>query len=356
MNQNNYCIIMAGGQGSRFWPMSRANHPKQFIDILGQGQSMLQSTFERYARLCPRENIFIVTAEAWEEQVRQQIPGLKNHQVLCEPQRRNTAPCVAYAAAIINEINPNANVIVSPSDHAIFNEEKFEQDMNEALAVTERNDWVVTLGAVPVNPNTKYGYIQFSEESSTLENDNLHKVITFTEKPPLEMAMRFIQSGEFLWNAGIFVWRLPVLMAAYRQFLPSMAETMFNLSISSSKEDVENAYSSVEKISVDFGIIEKADNVHVMKSTFGWSDVETWDSLYNTCEKDEAGNAIASGDVQLYDCSNCMIHIPKGRTLIVKDLDGYIVNATEKKILICPRDQEQMIAKFASDYSLKQSK
>lgn len=356
MNPNNFCIIMAGGTGSRFWPMSRPNHPKQFIDIFGQGKTMLQSTFERYSKLCPRENIIIVTSEAFEDKVRKQIPSLLDHQVLCEPTRRNTAPCVAYAAAIINEINPNANIIVSPSDHAIFGDSQFEHDLGEAISVTDKHDWIVTLGATPSNPNTKYGYIQFAEDPSLSEDCNLHKVVTFTEKPPLEMAMQFIQSGEFLWNAGIFVWRLPVLMEAYRKFLPNVADNFFSLGIASPKEDIERAYTAVEKISVDFGIIEKAENVHVMKSTFGWSDVETWDSLYQTCNKDDYGNAIAAGEVMLYDCNDCMIHVADGRTLIVKDLDNYIVNVTEKKVLICPRNQEQMIAKFASDFYLKNEK
>lgn len=351
-NKNNYCIIMAGGFGSRFWPMSKSNNPKQFIDVLGTGQSMLQDTFGRFERICPRENILVVTSELYAERVREQIPNLKGYQVLCEPTRRNTAPCIAYAAAIINKLNPNANVIVSPSDHAIFNTEKFVKNIEQALMVTKNNDWIVTIGAHPNNPNTKYGYIQFDEKASLSEFESLHKVITFTEKPPLEMAKQFISSGEFFWNSGIFVWRMPVLMAAYRRFLPWIAENFFKLTQETSNDELERTYSVCEAVSVDIGIMEKADNVHVMESAFGWSDVETWDSLYSTSVLDRQGNALVSGKIFAYETTNCVIHIPQDKTVVLQGLDGYIVASDENTLLVCKRDKEDQLFKYSSDVEL----
>ena len=354
MNNNNFCIIMAGGTGSRFWPMCDDDNPKQFLDMFGTGKSMLQDTFERFERICPRENIIIITTQGYKDKVRQQIPALIDYQVLCEPQRRSTAPCVAYAAAVINDINPNANVIVSPSDHAIFDNDKFVTDLSQAIAITDQRDWIVTLGARPTDPNTKYGYIQMDEQPSLPETANVHKVVTFTEKPPVEMAMQFIMTGEFLWNAGLFIWRLPVLMEAYRQHLPALAETFFSLGINSSTADVEQAYAQAEAISVDFGIIEKAANVHVMEASFGWSDVETWDSLYNTCGKDMNYNAVASGQVLSYDCKNCIVHIPKDKHLVMQGLNDYIITYSGQTLMVCRRDQAERTAKFASDFDLMQ--
>lgn len=356
MNQNNFCIIMAGGMGSRFWPMSSYNNPKQFIDIFGTGQSMLQNTFRRLTLVCPRENIIIVTSRGCAEQVRQQIPDLLDYQVLCEPMRRNTAPCIAYAAAVINELNPNANVIVTPSDHVIFNDNLFAKDLGDAVSIADKYDWIVTIGVRPTTPNTKYGYIQFAEQSSTPALPMLHKVVTFTEKPPLDMAMQFINSGEFFWNTGILVWRLPVLMQSFRQFLPTIADTFGDLGFDTPPAELARIYSTTEAISVDFGIMEKADNVHVMEAEFGWSDVETWDSLYNTCPKDENDNAVATGRVMAYDCKGCVVHLPPSRTLIMQGLENCIVTANDEVMMICRREAENQIAKFASDYDLYKSK
>ena len=352
MNNNTYCIIMAGGFGSRFWPLSKDNNPKQFIDILGTGQSMLQATFHRFEQICPRKNIIIVTSQLYAQRVRNQIPDLCDYQVLCEPTRRNTAPCIAYAAAIINELNPHANVIVSPSDHAIFGEDKFVANMIQALDIVETHDWIVTIGVHPNNPNTKYGYIQFAEDASLPSVSNLHKVVTFTEKPPIEMAQQFLMSGEFFWNAGIFVWRLPVLMDAYRRFLPQIAENFFTLSTKTSPDQLDRTYSVCETISVDFGIMEKADNTYVMEAAFGWSDVETWDSLYNTCIRDSNNNAVVSGNTFTYDVSNCVVHIPNNKTVVLKGLDGYIVAGDENTLLVCPRNEEDCLFKYASDVEL----
>lgn len=352
MNENNYCIIMAGGYGSRFWPICKSNNPKQFLDILGTGQSMLQSTFSRFERICPRENIIIVTGELYADRVREQIKGLKCYQVLSEPTRRNTAPCIAYAASIIYARNPKANIIVTPSDHAIFGQDYFEQDMEQALALTEKNDIIITIGVRPTNPNTKYGYIQFAEEPALPKTENLHKVVTFTEKPPVEMARQFISTGEFFWNAGIFVWRLSTLRKAYRTYLPNIAKNFFTLTTETPAADLDSTYALSEAISVDFGIMEQADNVYVMEAGFEWSDVESWSSLYNICEHDDLNNGIVSGHAFTYDTKNTLVHVPANKNVIIQGLDNYIVAADDNTILICPRDREELIVKFASDVEL----
>lgn len=354
VNKNNFCIIMAGGFGSRFWPMSKANNPKQFVDVMGTGESMLQNTFHRFERICPRENIIIVTGQLYEERVRQQIPGLKRYQVLTEPTRRNTAPCVAYAASIINTLNPHANIVVTPSDHAVFGEDAFVENITQALQFVAQNPWIITIGARPVNPNTKYGYIQFQESYPVPDAPNLHKVVTFTEKPPIEMAQQFIASGEFFWNAGIFVWSLPTLLQAYRNYLPAIANAFFALTPDTPAVELDRVYSLCESISVDFGIMEKAANVYVMEATFGWSDVETWDSLYGTCTKDDNGNAIVSGNVFAYEVKNCVVHVPSTKTVVLQGMEDYIVAGDEDTLLICRRDQEHRTFKFSSDVDLQQ--
>ena len=340
---------MAGGTGSRFWPMSQADNPKQFLDILNIGQSMLQTTFHRFETVCPRENIVIVTGREYVHHVHEQIPGLAPWQVLGEPIRRNTAPCIAYAASVIGAVNPDANIVVSPSDHAIFGVHDFTSDIELALSITRENDSIVTLGVRPTAPNTNYGYIQFTEENEALK---LHKVKTFTEKPPLEVAKAFLATGEFFWNSGIFVWRLPTLMEAYRQFLPNVAETFFTLTSETKPADVDFIYSQSEAISVDFGIMEKASNVHVLEATFGWSDVESWETLYTTLPPGTNGNCIVSGNVFAYDVKDTIVHVPSYRTLVLQGLDGYIVAGDRDTLLVCRRDQEDRIVKFASDVEL----
>lgn len=355
MNKHTWCVIMAGGIGSRFWPISRTDHPKQFIDVMGVGRSMLQLTFERYEKICPRQNIVIVTGEQYADRVREQVPGLLPYQVLAEPLRRNTAPCIAYAAAVISQIDPEATLIVSPSDHAIFREEKFIADMHQAVQTVAEHDWIITLGAQPVRPDTSYGYIQFNEKPSLPKAKNLHKAVTFTEKPPLEMARQFIASGEFFWNAGIFVWQLPVLRETYRQYLPQIADTFFSLGLGTPWEDLERVYSQCESISVDNGIMEKADNVHVLAASFGWSDVETWESLYDVAHHDNNGNAVINGNVFTYNTKNTMVVMPndEGRTVVIEGLDGYIVAASHDTLMICRRKSEEHIFRFSSDVELK---
>lgn len=355
LNKHTWTVIMAGGLGSRFWPISRTDNPKQFIDVMGVGQSMLQLTFHRFEKICPRQNIVVVTGEQYVDSVRKQIPSLLPYQVLAEPLRRNTAPCVAYAAAVISQIDPDATIIVSPSDHAIFHEDKFMADINQAVQTVALRDWIITLGAQPVRPDTSYGYIQFNEKASLPRAMNLHKAVTFTEKPPVEMARQFIASGEFFWNTGIFVWSLSVLRKVYETYLPAIADSFFSLGLATPWEELERVYSLCESISVDNGIMEKADNVHVLAASFGWSDVETWDSLYDVSHNDHNGNAIVSGNVFTYDTHNCLVVMPNDsdKTVVLEGLDGYIVAASDDTLMVCRRNHEEQVFRFASDVELK---
>lgn len=347
---------MAGGFGSRFWPLCSVDKPKQFVDLMGTGESLIQSTFRRFETVCPRENIIIVTTKAHESQVRRQIPDLLDYQVLCEPFRRNTAPCIAYAASVVSGINPNANIIVTPADHAIFGSAEFERNITDAICMADQHDWILTLGARPVNPNIKYGYIQLREAKIAGVDSKVHKAITFVEKPPFEMACQFIASGEFLWNTGVFVWRLPVLMDAYRKHLPLVAESFFELGLETSSKKLKEVYTQAQTISVDYGIIEKADNVYVLETEFGWSDVETWDSLYMAKPKDEDDNVIASGNVVTYDTRNCIIHLNSEKYAVIQGLEDYIVAAGPSTLLICRRDQEEQLMKFNSDIEMLKNK
>ena len=351
-NEHIWTIIMAGGLGSRFWPVSGVDCPKQFVDTMGTGRSMLQLTFDRFEKLCPRDHIIIVTGEQYADRVREQVPNLMPWQVLGEPLRRNTAPCIAYAAAVVAQHDPDATIIVSPADHAVFGLDRFVNNLNEAINAVQEHDWIITLGAQPVKPDTSYGYIQYSR--GTKENERTFEVVTFTEKPPVEMARQMIASGEFFWNTGLLVWRLPVLQQAYHQFLPAIADSFFNLTLTTQHSTLEQVYSQCEAISVDHGIMEKAANVHVMAASFGWSDVETWDSLYSIFRHDRNGNAVVNGVVVTYDTRNCVVAVPGDKTVVLDGLDGYIIAADEDTLLICRRKNEDKIFKFANDVEMKQ--
>ena len=350
-----WTVIMAGGLGSRFWPVSSTDSPKQFIDVMGIGKSMLQLTFERFARICPKQQIVVVTGEQYADRVREQLPGLLPYQVIAEPLRRNTAPCVAYAASVVGQIDPEATLVVAPSDLAIFHEDKFFADLQQAVDTAQRHDWIITLGAQPTRPNTSYGYIQFREQPSLPDAKNLHPVVTFTEKPPVDMARQMIASGEFFWNAGIFVWTLPVLRQAYERYLPAMADNFFTLGLTTPWSEIEHIYSLCDAVSVDNGIMEQADNVHVLAASFGWSDVETWDSLYEVTPRDAQDNAIVSGNVFAYDTCNCLVVMPNDpdKTVVLEGLDGYIVAASRNTLLVCRRQSEDKMFRFSSDVELK---
>ncbi|WP_419802940.1 mannose-1-phosphate guanylyltransferase [Mucilaginibacter sp.] len=355
MNQNYYAIIMAGGIGSRFWPISRTSYPKQFIDILGTGKTLIQSTYNRFLKICPKENIYVVTNDSYIELVKTQLPDMEYSQILGEPVMRNTAPCVAYGCFKILSSNPDAVITVAPSDHLILDEAGFVSTINQSLETAQKNQCLITLGIMPSRPDTGYGYIQYMED--VLDNA-FHKVKTFTEKPTLEIATTFIQSGDFLWNAGIFVWTAKAITEAFKKYLPDMheifdeANSVYNTS--DEKAYVSRVYQQCINISIDYGIMEKAENVYVLPSEFGWSDLGTWASIYQLAEKDGEGNAaIPSDKVILYESNNCMVNVPDEKLVIIQGLNDYIVVEANNTLLICPRSQEQNVKKVVADVKQK---
>jgi len=351
MNKNYYAIIMAGGIGSRFWPISRTSHPKQFIDILGTGKTLIQNTYDRFLKVCPKENIYVVTNEIYTDLVKKQLPDMGDDQILTEPVMRNTAPCIAYGSFKIESMNPDAAIVVAPSDHLILDEGAFVSTIEKSLKVASENNCLITLGIKPSRPDTGYGYIQYTDIS--LKND-FFKVKTFTEKPTLEIAKTFLQSGDFLWNAGIFVWSARAIVEAFNQYLPDMyeifAESRPVYNTTGEKNHIHKTYQQCTNISIDYGIMEKADNVYVLPSEFGWSDLGTWASIYELAEKDYVGNAvIPSEKVIMYDSSNCMVNVPAEKLVILQGLHDYIVVEANNTLLICPRDQEQNVKKVVAD-------
>ncbi len=343
---------MAGGIGSRFWPMSRNVHPKQFLDILGTGRTLIQQTYDRFLKICPKENIYIVTNEIYLDLVRKQLPDLSAQQILGEPHRKNTAPCIAYVSYKILKANPDANMVVAPSDHIILNQDSFVKAIDKALSFTEKRDCLLTLGIEPSRPDTGYGYIQFIDDKIE-EQNKISKVKTFTEKPNLEMAKFFLQTGEFLWNAGIFIWNVKSIISAIHEFLPEMdmlfreGKDLYNTPQETSH--IRKAYEQCTNISIDFGVMEKAKNVFVMSAAFGWSDLGTYGSLFEHIKHDANENAIVGKNVMVYDTKNCIINMPKDKLIVLQGLDDYIVVESENVLLVCRKKDEQQIRQFVND-------
>jgi mannose-1-phosphate guanylyltransferase len=356
MDVNNYAVIMAGGVGERFWPMSRTSRPKQFIDILGTGKTLIHQTYERFTEICLPENIFIVTNKKYKDLVMEQVPGIEERQVICEPTRKNTAPCIAYAAWKIHAMNPDARMVVAPSDHIILKEEAFKDVIRAALAASATNDWLITLGITPSRPDTGYGYIQYLPEELQAEDSRLKKVKTFTEKPVLEMAEQFLRSGDFLWNSGIFIWSSNAIIEAFERFQPEISyvfrEAMPKYNQPEEQPYMDVAYATCKSISIDYAIMEKAENVYVFVSDFGWSDLGTWGALYEVRQKDEHNNAVVGKNVMLYNSSNCVINIPHEKLVIIQGLDDFIISESDNALLICQKSQEQQIRKFVSDIKI----
>lgn len=353
MNSNYYVVIMAGGVGVRFWPVSKTDCPKQFIDILGTGKSLIQQTFGRFADFCPVENIYVVTNQRYKDLVAEQLPALNPEQILCEPYRKNTAPCIAYANYKIRKRNPNATVVVAPSDHVVLKEDVFLSTLRTAVVAASQNPWLVTLGIKPSYPNTGYGYIQFDDRSVGENYPQLKKVKLFTEKPEYEMARSFVESGEFLWNAGIFVWALPTIMAAFRTHLPEIDELFATyadlLDTPREAEGVEKMYVGCRNISIDYGVMEKADNVYVVGCDFGWSDVGSWNSLYGLLPKNAEGNAVVGTAPLVYESRNNLVRVPSGKVVVLQGLEDCIVVEEDDVLLICRRSEEQRIRQFVED-------
>jgi mannose-1-phosphate guanylyltransferase len=342
---------MAGGVGSRFWPFSRNNRPKQFLDFFGTGRSLLQMTFDRFRQVVPTENILIVSNVIYRDLILEQLPELKSEQVLLEPNRRNTAPCIAYAMNRIKAITDKANIIVAPSDHLIMKESDFLDTIKSGLDFIDKNNNLLTLGIQPSRAETGYGYIQIDDGDS-----NLRKVKTFTEKPNAELAQIFFETGEFYWNSGIFLWNLQTIDNAFNKLLPDVANR-FNAGKGIFNTDKEQAfidemYSSCPNVSIDYGIMEKAEDVYVLCAEFGWTDLGTWGSLYEMSPKDAEQNVSLKCDAKYYDSSKNIVALPAGKLAVIQDLEGYIVAESDDVLLICKMSEEQRIRQFVNDVSV----
>lgn len=338
---NTFVAIMAGGIGSRFWPASRTDNPKQFLDILGVGKSLIRLTYERFLGITDKNQIYIVTNSVYFDLVKKHLPEINDDQIICEPSRNNTAPCVAYTALKINSINPNANLIVAPSDHIILQETKFLDLVRLALDFSAQNDALLTLGIQPTRPDTGYGYIQFDG------NQWINPVVKFTEKPPLELAQKFIEDGNYLWNAGIFVWKVQSILKAFKKYAPEITDILgANPSVYNTPEEMPfilKNYPLTPNISIDFAIMEKAENVFTIPSSFGWSDLGTWASLYSEMPKSREKNVIQSNKTILEDVNQSLIRLPGDKYAVIKGLNNFLVIDSEDVLLIWPKSEEQKI-------------
>lgn len=350
MKQNNtYVLIMAGGVGSRFWPKSRNHFPKQFIDILGTGQSLLQMTYTRFLQICPKENIYILSNQDYKGLVLGQLEGVAEDNILLEPSRNNTAPCVAYATYKILQQNPEANIVVAPSDHLILKETAFLDKITQALDYTSKNEALLTLGISPTRPDTGYGYIHFEQEAVA----GVHEVNRFMEKPVLKKAKKYLASGDYLWNAGIFIWSAQSIQKAFQIHAPEIASLFEQGCAFYNTPDevgfIQENYPNSPNISIDYAILEKATNVFTIPADIGWSDLGTWASLHEVLPKDEANNSKSTDHLYLEATSNCIIHLPSGKAAVIKGLDDFIIVDDEKILLIYPKSSEQEIKSVAGD-------
>ena len=356
MNNHDYCIIMAGGIGSRFWPLSRSAMPKQFLDILGVGETLLQQTFNRFLSIVPLENIYIVSNSEYVEIITRQLPSIILENILLEPLRRNTAPCIAYATQRIMKKDPLARMVVAPSDHLIMKEEAFQSVVKEGLHFVGEHEALLTIGIKPSRPETGYGYIQVNSEHIKSGNSIIKMVKTFTEKPDLKLAQVFVDSGEFVWNAGIFFWSVQTINNAFNDYLPEVYAA-FNdgqaiYETPGEKEFIEKTYSACKNISIDYGVMEKAENVYVLIADFGWSDLGTWGSLYEQVDKDEEGNAVMGKSIYLYDVKDSLINVPEGKLVVIQGLENCIVVDSGDVLLISKKEEEQRIKNFVNDVKI----
>jgi mannose-1-phosphate guanylyltransferase len=351
---NNYVAIMAGGVGSRFWPASRTAKPKQFLDILGVGKTLLQLTYERALRNAPKENIFIVTNAQYRDLVKEQLPELIDNQILGEPSRNNTAPCLAYTALKLYALNPKANFVVASSDHIILKEDEYAKNIAMALDFVAENDALVTLGITPTYPSTGYGYINFAKRDAN--NDGLFKVKAFKEKPDLATAESFIADGNYVWNAGIFVWSAKSLIKAFGKYADDILTILKNDSVYNTADEqafIDENYPKTRDISIDFAIMEPADNVYTIPSDIGWSDLGTWGSLHIESDKDTDENVVNGEHVMLYDVKNCLVRVPADKLVILKGLEDYIIVDEGDILMIVPKSQEQEIKQITKDVGKK---
>ena len=349
-NANNHLVIMAGGIGSRFWPMSTDDMPKQFIDVLGVGRSLLQLTVERFADIFPKENVWVVTNMKYEQIVRAQLPDVPSKNVLKEPCRRNTAPCIAYVSWRIKSQCPNANIVVTPSDHIVTNDAEFRRVIKSCLTFTSETDAIVTLGMKPNRPETGYGYIQAELSTGSVRNKEIFRVDSFREKPDLETAEKYVRQSNYFWNAGIFIWKVSTIVNAFRIYQPALSnifESMLPIyGTDAEQARIDERYPECESISVDYAIMEKAEEIFVCPADFGWSDLGTWGSLLNNTRHDMYGNSCIGENISVYESRNCIIHTTQARKVVVQGLDGYIVAEKDGALLICKLSEEQRIKQF----------
>jgi mannose-1-phosphate guanylyltransferase len=349
---NNHLVIMAGGVGSRFWPMSTTEKPKQFIDVLGVGRSLLQLTFDRFKGICSPENVWVVTNRSYKDLVLEQLPEIPVTNILCEPCRRNTAPCIAYVSWRIKSKDRNANIVVTPSDHIVTNCEEFKRVISQCLKFTSETDAIITLGMKPTRPETGYGYIQADLSSCSPRNKEIFRVDSFREKPDLE-TKKYIQNKSYFWNAGIFIWSVNTIVNAFRIYQPAISKIFESLQpvygTPKEQEEIDLRFPECENISVDYAIMEKAEEIFVCPADFGWSDLGTWGSLLVQTKKDLYGNGVIGENVSLFDTHNCIVHTLDKKKVVIQGLDGYIVADDGNKLLICKLSEEQRIKQFSSD-------
>ena len=350
MNENNYLVILAGGAGSRFWPISSEELPKQFLDILGCGRTLIQLTLERFNGLIPKENVWVVTAEKYREIVMEQLPEIPSSNILCEPCRRNTAPCICYVSWKIKKLNTKANIVVSPSDHLVVDIQAFQSAIDDSLSFAAETDAVVTLGLKPTRPETGYGYIKADLTYSSSRKHNIFRVDEFKEKPTLEIAKEYIQSPNYLWNSGIFIWNINTIINAFRVYEPEVSSIFEGLmpyyDTDEEQNKIDESYPQCKNISVDYAILEKAEEIFVFPASFSWSDLGTWNSLREQSDMDKYGNVCIGDNIKLYDTYNTIVHTCNKTEVIVEGLDGYVVAEKEGKLLVCRLSEEQRIKLF----------
>lgn len=350
MNENNYLVILAGGAGSRFWPISSEELPKQFLDILGCGRTLIQLTLERFNGLIPKENVWVVTAEKYREIVMEQLPEIPSSNILCEPCRRNTAPCICYVSWKIKKLNTKANIVVSPSDHLVVDIQAFQSAIDDSLSFAAETDAVVTLGLKPTRPETGYGYVKADLTYSSSRKHNIFRVDEFKEKPTLEIAKEYIQSPNYLWNSGIFIWNVNTIINAFRVYEPEVSSIFEGLmpyyGTDKEQNKIDESYPQCKNISVDYAILEKAEEIFVFPASFSWSDLGTWNSLREQSDMDKYGNVCIGDNIKLYDTYNTIVHTCNKKEVIVEGLDGYVVAEKEGKLLVCRLSEEQRIKLF----------
>ena len=350
MNENNYLVILAGGAGSRFWPISSEELPKQFLDILGCGRTLIQLTLERFNGLIPKENVWVVTAEKYREIVMEQLPEIPSSNILFEPCRRNTAPCICYVSWKIKKLNTKANIVVSPSDHLVVDIQAFQSAIDDSLSFAAETDAVVTLGLKPTRPETGYGYIKADLTYSSSRKHNIFRVDEFKEKPTLEIAKEYIQSPNYLWNSGIFIWNVNTIINAFRVYEPEVSSIFEGLmpyyGTDKEQNKIDESYPQCKNISVDYAILEKAEEIFVFPASFSWSDLGTWNSLREQSDMDKYGNVCIGDNIKLYDTYNTIVHTCNKKEVIVEGLDGYVVAEKEGKLLVCRLSEEQRIKLF----------